>query len=694
MERDTAIGSDPPRRAGVVDIATVAIVFAIVAVCLLVTSQVRALFAVDDAARTHEQALVINGFKVTAESKRTCIASNVVWDNAVAHLDRTYDVKWATANIGKSLFSMCGLTSQAIISPSGKVLGAWREGTPVANPSRLAAVDRLISRLRAKERKRGPFSIRTTSEHAIPPAIDESVFAVGPEGPEIIHGSLVQPDFGTVLPQGAEAPIVIAQQPLDANFLNWFGEQYLLRQLSIDRNLNQSPTTGFAKTDLHDDQGQVVASVKWRYDRPVATLAWTVGPAIALLLFVIVSAPVALIFRERRHSSILSRAMNEAQAASEAKTQFIANMSHEIRTPLNGVLGILGLLRSKPLDSDTTHLVEHAYSSGTLLLGILNDVLDTAHVEAGRIELKTAPCDVAKLVHDIEHLTAALAMEKDLALACEIDDDLGVMLIDEGRLKQVLMNLISNAVKFTSKGGVTLRVTSTAGRDPQSRRLRISVCDTGVGIAPEHQAIIFRRFVQLDGSNARRQGGAGLGLAISQALIQLMGGEIRCDSQTGRGSEFWFEIECESMNGSHSEAHEVSRVDADVEVTDAHPVRILLVEDNPTNRLVACRILEAAGAVVETAINGQEGLQAATNGAFDVILMDVQMPEMDGVTATRRIRELEGDRGVVPIIGLTANVLPSQTLLYRTAGMNDVVAKPINPSILLERVHAAVVLSA
>ena len=689
MEQDTAIGSDPPRRAGVADIATVAIVSAIIAVCLLVTSQVRAVLAVDDAARTHEQALVINGFKVTTESKRTCISSNVVWDNAVAHLDRTYDVKWATANIGKSLFSMCGLTSQAIISPDGKILGAWREGSPVANPGRLTAMDRLISRLRAKERKRGPFSIRASSEHAIPPAIDESVFAVGPEGPEIIHGSLVQPDFGTVLPKGAEAPIVIAQQPLDANFLNWFGEQYLLKQISIDRTPNQSSTAGFAKTDLHDDQGQVVASVKWRYDRPVATLAWTVGPAIALLLFVIVSAPVALIFRERRHSAVLSRAMNEAQAASEAKTQFIANMSHEIRTPLNGVLGILGLLRAKRLDSDTTHLVEHAYSSGTLLLGILNDVLDTAHVEAGRIELKEAPCDVAKLVHDIEHLTETLAVEKGLALICELDDDLGVMLIDEGRLKQVLMNLISNAVKFTSEGGVTLRVTSTAGRDPHIRRLRISVCDTGVGIAPEDQATIFRRFVQLDGSTARRQGGAGLGLAISQALIQLMGGEIRCDSQIGRGSDFWFEIECESVNDAHSVADQESHVAAEIDDSNAHPVRILLVEDNPTNRLVACRILEAAGAVVETAINGQEGLQAATNGAFDVILMDVQMPEMDGVTATRKIRELEGERGGVPIIGLTANVLPSQTLIYRTAGMTDVVAKPIDPSILLDRVHAA-----
>jgi CheY-like chemotaxis protein len=382
--------------------------------------------------------------------------------------------------------------------------------------------------------------------------------------------------------------------------------------------------------------------------------------------------------------------MNEAQAASEAKTQFIANMSHEIRTPLNGVLGILGLLRAKRLDSDTSHLVEHAYSSGTLLLGILNDVLDTAHVEAGRIELKRAPCDVDKLVRDVEHLTEALAAEKGLALTCEMDPDVGVVLADEGRLKQVLMNLISNAVKFTSEGGVTFRVTSSAVVDDHLRRLRFSVRDTGVGIAPEDQAIIFRRFVQLDGSAARRQGGAGLGLAISQALIQLMGGEIRCDSKVGEGSDFWFDIECEFVGGVEaSTPAALMASDDDIPASEPNRVRILLIEDNATNRLVACRILEAAGGVVETAVNGREGLQAAKDGVFDVILMDVQMPEMDGVTATRLIRALGGEKGVVPIIGLTANVLPSQTEIYRSAGMNDVVAKPIDPSVLLDRVHAA-----
>jgi len=690
LERDTEIGLNLPRRAGVANIATVAVVSAVIAVCLLVTSQVRAMLAVDEAARGHEQALVTNGFKVTSESKRTCISSNVIWDNAVAHLDRTYDVNWATANIGKSLYSMCGLTSQTIYSANGIVLGAWREGAPVATPPRLAAIDRMIARLRVREQERGPFSNRPSSDHAIPPAIDESVFTLGPDGPQIIHASLVQPDFGTVLPTGATAPIIIAQQPLDANFLTWFGEQYLLRQLSIDLTADGDPQVGFTKTDLHDDQGRVVAAVKWRYDRPVATLAWTVGPAIGLLLFVIVSAPVALIFRERRHSAVLSRAMNEAQAASEAKTQFIANMSHEIRTPLNGVLGILGLLRAKRLDSDTSHLVEHAYSSGTLLLGILNDVLDTAHVEAGRIELKRAPCDVDKLVRDVEHLTEALAAEKGLALTCEMDPDVGVVLADEGRLKQVLMNLISNAVKFTSEGGVTFRVTSSAVVDDHLRRLCFSVRDTGVGIAPEDQAIIFRRFVQLDGSAARRQGGAGLGLAISQALIQLMGGEIRCDSKVGEGSDFWFDIECEFVGGVEaSTPAALMASDDDIPASEPNRVRILLIEDNATNRLVACRILEAAGGVVETAVNGREGLQAAKDGVFDVILMDVQMPEMDGVTATRLIRALGGEKGVVPIIGLTANVLPSQTEIYRSAGMNDVVAKPIDPSVLLDRVHAA-----
>lgn len=667
-------------------------ILAVIAVVLLVSSQFRAVRAVDEAARTHEQALVTNGLRITAESKLTCLAGQTLWDDAVAHLDRRYDPTWATANIGKFVSVNCGLPQIIVFGAGQTVLGAWRDGSAVASASlrRTPDMDRLIDRIRQRERRRGPFKVTYQSDHTFSNPIDESVFSLGPNGPEFLHASLVQPDFRTVLPKGPEGPIVLARQPIDAKFLRTFGEQYLLRRPSIHISDLGPPKSGEARADLKDDQGHVIGALEWLYDRSVETLVWTVGPALGLLLLVIICAPIALIVRERRHSAVLSRAMNEAQAASEAKTQFIANMSHEIRTPMNGVLGILALLRSKPLDPDTSHLVEHAYSSGTLLLGILNDVLDSAHVESGRIELRRSPCDVARLVHDIEHLTEAFAAEKGLSLSCEVDSDLGVLLIDEGRLKQVLMNLISNAVKFTVHGGVTLCITSIPTSDSLRRRLRISVRDTGIGVAPEDQSTIFRRFVQLDGSVARRQGGAGLGLAISQSLVQLMGGEIHCDSQVGKGSHFWFEIECEILTGEASaSAMEPEHEEDGTSASNTCPVRILLVEDNPTNRLVACRILEAAGAVVETAINGLEGLQAATVGAFDLILMDIQMPEMDGVTATRKIRALDGERGGVPIIGLTANVLPSQTQIYRTAGMNDVVAKPIDPSILIDRVHAA-----
>ena len=375
----------------------------------------------------------------------------------------------------------------------------------------------------------------------------------------------------------------------------------------------------------------------------------------------------------KRQELALVEAQREAQAAAEAKAQFLANMSHEIRTPMNGILGVLHLLEHQSLPEEARSMLGEALACGRMLQAILDDVVDFSRIEAGRLELADEALDPAAMVDGVVRLLKPQAEAKGLAISVETDGLPARIWGDPVRLRQCLFNLIGNAVKFTQAGTIVVRATARDGR------LRFEVQDTGIGIDREAQARLFQRFQQADATTTRRFGGSGLGLAITSRLAELMGGAVGVSSAAGVGSTFWLEIP-ERVGGA------APVVEAELAgVLDG--LRVLVVEDNATNRMIASKILESLGAAaVETADDGEAGVAAAARGGFDLILMDIQMPGIDGVEATRRIRALGGPVATTPVVALTANVLNHQRDTYLAAGMDGVVGKPISPVALLAEI--------
>jgi PAS domain S-box-containing protein len=370
------------------------------------------------------------------------------------------------------------------------------------------------------------------------------------------------------------------------------------------------------------------------------------------------------------------RGQQAALAAAAAKTQFLANMSHEIRTPMNGVLGILHLLKPETSRKERQRLIDEALASGVGLSDLLNDIIDYSDVEAGRIELCQLPVDPATELEHVLALVRPKARVKGLTLTASTAADLGWVRGDAARLRKVFFHLISNAVKFTLKGQIDVVLTAVGAEE--ERGLTLEVRDTGIGIAPDVQDKLFKHFSQADGSSTRRYGGPGLGLAVTRRLAELMGGGVRFESVQGQGSAFWVDVRLPACAPPEQ--------DSPTEGGWLQGLRTLVVEDNATNRLVATSMLAQLGAETETADDGAQGVAAVERTDFDLILMDIQMPVMDGVEATRRIRSLTEPKCSVPIIATTANVMAEQLVTYRQCGINGVVAKPISPAALLTEI--------
>ncbi len=372
----------------------------------------------------------------------------------------------------------------------------------------------------------------------------------------------------------------------------------------------------------------------------------------------------------RTDITALMQAKERAEAGERAKAEFLAVMSHEIRTPLNGVLGMLGLIDQAGLGPEARHCIVTAQGAGEHLLDLVNDILDHSKLEAGRLEFEVAPFNPAEVIDQIVAVTTPRAAERGNAVITVIDPAMPAWLAgDRLRLRQVLLNLIGNAAKFTADGHIT--VTATARPHEGGVMLEVEVADTGIGIAPEVQARLFEKFSQGDASTTRRFGGTGLGLAISKRLVEAQGGEIGVDSDAGRGARFWFRIPCAPA--------EAPAADAAVAAC-GRALEILVAEDNAINREVVSGLLCRAGHHCTLAENGLQAVEAASAGLFDLILMDLQMPELDGLAATRAIRALAGPLAGVPIVALTASTFAEQAGDCLAAGMTGHLAKPIDPA--------------
>lgn len=397
---------------------------------------------------------------------------------------------------------------------------------------------------------------------------------------------------------------------------------------------------------------------------------------------------------ESNRATELARA---AQAANEAKNEFLANMSHEIRTPMNGVIGMADLLLDSALSARQRDYANTIRTSGRALLTVLNDILDFSKIEAGKVELESTVFEVRDLLKDVALLVAIEARVKNLEVTVHSDSAVPMRVIaDAGRLRQILINLCGNAVKFTQQGEVSLNVEVTA-QDAEGITLRFAVKDTGVGIPADRIHRLFNPFSQVDASTTRLYGGTGLGLSIVRRLAGVMGGEAGVESQEGTGSTFWFTIRAAVSAGpaiyAPLQPGTVVSAGADRGRTLALPIamqehssigrsperrRILLAEDNAVNEKVACRTLEQLGYQVGIARNGSEAVAAWESGCYDLILMDCQMPVLDGYDATREIRRRETAGCHIPIVALTAHAMKDDDRKCHAAGMDDYLTKPID----------------
>lgn len=646
--------------------------------------------SVDALGEQAETRLVARGLERTQAQVGEDVASAAIWTDAYLAV-AAGDTDWMQVNFGDYYADFMGHTITAVFNSEGEPVLVSRESEPAsvaAEAEFLKAVAPLLASVREKSAvlrsseggaSRANFAAVSAMQSIVTTRNDVYLVAASTVVPEL-------PEFLTSDPFG----VVISAQHINS-LLEMLENDLAIRSPSLIMTTDaREPAVG-----LHDADGNRLGALSWTPERPGAGVLQQALPFLAVVALGLVLASLLLALRVVRILDALARkrakltqslaelrmARNAAEQASTAKSQFLASMSHEIRTPLNGILGMAQSLRhTNTLTPDDAEKVNVILTSGETLTSLLNDILDLSKIEAGKLDIHPIDADIAALVRQSTRLFEPLAEEKGLAFSIRNHSPALPVRIDPVRFQQCVANLVSNAVKFTSAGQVTVDTIVeplAIGR----RKVTVTVSDTGIGMTAETAGRLFENFVQADGSTTRTFGGSGLGLAITRRLARLMHGDVTISSTPGKGSTFTLTLEVEA--GEAVTSPDLIPSDARLNAGPGPGRRVLVVDDNATNRQVVKLFLAPLGLTLEEARNGVEALDCLARAPFDLVLLDVHMPEMDGRECIAHIRRSTHAWSSIPVIALTAEAMAGDREALLALGMTDYAAKPIDRAALI-----------
>jgi signal transduction histidine kinase/CheY-like chemotaxis protein len=645
----------------------------------------------DRSSLLRDQILAENGMANRVNELGRRAVANTSWDDAVINLDNVFDLEWAKANIGRYFAETEGFELAIVLDRNDEPIYAMRDdqtvGVETVKELRKAAAP-LVARVREGERRRGPLEpILASGNKMSDPIVFSTISRTGSDL-FVLTAILVQPDFGKAVPRTDRSAVLITGDAVNADFINNFSERFLLADTQLSEDATP-PKPGRAQLLLRDSYDRVVATLEWAPPALGAALLRKSLPTTLLLIMCLSGVGWRLFQRGHRAAQALVASEARAQDLAAHKSQFLANMSHEIRTPLNGVLGMAQSLKSDALSPVQSEKVNVILETGNILMAVLNDILDLSKIEAGRLEISHVDKDITKTIESIRWLFQLQAEPKGLNIEFHCAKDCPHWLrYDPVRIRQCMSNLLSNAIKFTESG--TISINLTAERQDAEYIVSIGIADTGIGMTSDTTAKLFSPFTQADGSISRGFGGTGLGLAITRHLARMMGGDVTAASEPGKGSTFTFTFRAPA--GTRQDGDQPMIAETSVQnVPDSRELlnaRILITDDNPINRQVVRLLLAPLGASIEEAENGRVALEKLSEEPFDVVLLDIHMPVMDGWQTIEAIRRSEASWRTIPVIALTADATSGARERYLALGMDDYLPKPVDQRELHGKIFA------